>query len=218
MKPIELKNNILKNVKSKYILIELLEHLNEKKLLEIALYNNYIKQKMNININNYKEYSEKFSSIIIEIKLNKNYSNFINYKNEEEKFYHIYFHNNKEEIKRNKFDKNKKVSNIKIKIDYQIESLNQLFYDCNSIEFIYFKQFIRNNIIDMSYMFCRCSSLKELNLNNFNTNNVTNMYSMFSGCSSLKELNLSNFNTNNVENMGSMFSGCSSLKELNLYF
>ena len=79
MKPIELKNNILKNVKSKYILIEILEHLNEKKLLEIALYNNYIKQKMNININNYKEYSEKFSSIIIELKPYKN-GTFINLK------------------------------------------------------------------------------------------------------------------------------------------
>ena len=73
----------------------------------------------------------------------------------------------------------------------------------------HFQKFYGNNINNMNGMFWECDSLKELNLNNFNTNNVTDMSSMFSGCSSLKELTINNFNTNNVIDMKSMFLRCS---------
>ena len=122
--------------------------------------------------------------------------------NENEIYYHIYFNDNKEEIKRNYLNEDDNVSKFKIIIDYQVKSFEKLFYNCKCIEYIYFKKFYRNNINNMGSMFSECSSLKELNLSNFNTNNVTNMNSMFSGCSSLKELNLSNFNTNNATDMG----------------
>ena len=110
--------------------------------------------------------------------------------NENEIYYHIYFNDNKEEIKRNYFNKNDNVSKIKIIIDYQVKSFEELFYYCECIEYINFKKFYRNNINNMGSMFWECSSLKELNLSNFNTNNVTNMEGMFYECSSLKELNL----------------------------
>ena len=172
---------------------------------------------MNLNLNDYKDYSEKYSSIEIEIKPAKDkYGNFIKINKENEIYYHIYFENNKEEIKRNYLNENENIGIIKIIIDYQIKSFEKLFYNCECIEYICFKKFCRNNINNMGLMFDGSSSLKELNLSNFNTNNVTNMGLMFCGCSSLKELNLSNFNTNNVTNMGLMFCGCSSLKELNL--
>ena len=162
---------------------------------------------MNISIKDYKEYSEIYSSIEIEIKLKKErYGEFININNENEKYYHIYFNDNKEEIKRNYlnenemyyhiyfndnkeeikrnyFNKNDNVSKIKIIIDYQVKSFGYLFFDCGCIEYICFKKFYRNNINNMEGMFYGCSSLKELNLSNFNTNNVTNMYEMFYGCS-----------------------------------
>ena len=90
------------NVKSYYILQKVYNNLKTKKTLNIIKYNNSIKNRIKININNYKEYSEKYSSIEIEIKLVDNvYGKFINYKKEDEKYYHIYFNNNKEEIKRN---------------------------------------------------------------------------------------------------------------------
>ena len=41
--------------------------MQKKKSLEIIKYNNNIKKRINININNYKEYCEKYSSIEIEI-------------------------------------------------------------------------------------------------------------------------------------------------------
>ena len=112
-------------------------------------------------------------------------------------------------MKRNYIEKDDKVEIIKIKINYQIKSLNGLFYYCDCIESINFKKFYRKNINNMSDIFSGCSSLKELNLSNFHTNNVTNMSYMFYECSLLEELNLSNFNTNNVTHMYSMFYRCS---------
>ena len=152
--------------------------------------NKRIQKKFNLNINNFKEYSEKLTPIEIDIIPVENIkSKYINIKKKDEIYYHIYFNNNyEEEIKRYYIEKNDKINNIKIIIDYQILSFNKLFKDCNCIGSIYFKKFYRNNINNMEYMFEGCSSLKELNLSNFNTNNVTNMSGMFLGCSSLKEL------------------------------
>ena len=208
--------DIFKSLKSDYFLQKLFNNLLKNKSLDIVKYNKTIKERINISIKDYKEYSEIYSSIEIEIKPVKNkYGKFINM-NEDEIYYHIYFNGNKEEIKRNYLKEKEQIKTIKIIIDYQIKSFKQLFCFCKYIESLKFKKFYRNNINDMSYMFYKCSSLKELNLSNFNTNNVINMGKMFYECSSLKELNLSNFNTNNVTDMGYMFYGCSSLKELNL--
>ena len=111
-----------------------------------------IKNRININIKDYKEYSEIYSSIEIEIKPVKNkYGKFINM-NENEIYYHIYFNDNKEEIKRNYLNENDNVSKIKIIIDYQFKSFEKLFYYCECIQSIYFKKFSRNNISDMSFI------------------------------------------------------------------
>ena len=180
-------------------------------------YNKKLQKKLNININNYKEYPQLYSSIEIELKLVDNkYDKFINISDKEKEYYHIYFDNSNEEIKRNYLENNEKVKMIKIIIDYQVKSFKELFKNCKCIESINFKKFYRNNITDMSCMFYGYSPLKELNLSNFNTNNVKDMSGMFSGCKLLKELNLSNFNTKNVTDMNYMFDECSSLKELNL--
>ena len=189
--------DIFNNIKSKYILQKFFKYLLKKKLLDIIKYNKNIKSRINISINDYKEYSGIYSSIEIEIKpIINEYDTFININEDNDEYYHIYFNDNKEEIKRNYLNENDNVSKFKIIIDYQIKSFKKLFYNCECIEYIYFKKFYRNNINNMGYMFNGCSSLKELNISNFNTNNVTNMAGMFSGCSSLEELNLSNFNTN----------------------
>jgi len=211
-------NNQLKNVKSHYIIKKFFEYITERKSLEIIRYNKNIQKRINININHYKAYYETKTSIELDIMPMKGeYFKFINIKEEDKKYFHIYFNDNKKkEIENISLNKDDNVSKISIIIDYQIKSFSQLFYNCWRIESIEFKKFYRNNVVDMSYMFYGCSSLKELNLNNFNTINVTDMRNMFSYCSSLKELNLNNFNTNNVINMSCIFLACSSLKELNL--
>ena len=202
--------DLFKNLKSNYIFKKLFHNLLKKKSLDIIKYNKKIKERINISIKDYKEYSEIYSSIEIEIKpVNNKFGNFINMNENDKKYYHIYFNDNKEEIKRNYLNENENVTKLKIIIDFQVKSFYELFYNCECIEYIYFNKFYRNNINNMGFMFWGCSSLKELNLSNFNTNNVTNMYYMFYECSTLKELNLSNFNTNNVILMGGMFDGCS---------
>ena len=201
------------NIKSNYILLKILKNISKRKYLDIIRYNKAIKKRININVEDY----EKCSLIEIEIIPVKNkYGLFINIKKEEEKYYHIYFDNNKEEIKRNYLKENEQIKIIKIIIDYQVKSFEDLFDSCGCVESIYFKKFYRNNIDNMRFMFLGCLLLKEINLSNFNTNNVTNMGDMFSRCSSLKRLNISNFNTNNVTNMRFMFHECSSLEELNI--
>ena len=120
--------NIFKKLKIDYFLQLLFNILMKKKSLNIIKYNKIIRNKMNISIQDYKEYSEIYSSIEIEIKPAKNkYGKFINM-NENKIYYHIYFNDNKEEIKRNYLKENENVSKIKIIIDYQVKSFKKLFY------------------------------------------------------------------------------------------
>ena len=162
-------DNMLINLKSDYFIQKFFDYMNKRRSLKTIRYNKSIQKRINININKYKEYSEKYSSIEIEIKPMENkYGEFINIKKEDKGYYHIYYNDNKkEEIKSTLLNKNDKVSKINIIIDYQVESFYELFENCKCIESIGFKKFYSNNITNMSGMFSRCSSLKELNLNNF---------------------------------------------------
>ena len=210
--------NIFLNLKSDFFLQILFDNLQKKKSLEIVKYNKFIQQRININNDNYKDFSEKYSSIEIEIIPFENYKNqFIRILDKEKKYYHIYFNNNKgKEIKEYYLNKKEKITNITVIIDYQVESFGRLFELCSCIKSINFKKFYRKNITKMNDMFYFCGSVKEINFSNCNTDNVTHMNSMFNGCTSLKKLNISNFNTNNVTDMNNMFRLCSSLTELNL--
>ena len=206
----------LKKIKSEFFLEKLLFSLSKSKLLNIIKYNKQTQNILDININDYKKYCEIYSPIEIEIIPVKNkFGDFINISKNNGKYYHIYFNDERKEVKRNYLKQGDKVTKIKVIIDYQM-SISGLFKDCKCIESIRFLKFLRNNINKMSFAFSGCSSLKELNLFNFKTDNVTNMLSMFAGCSSLKQLNLSSFNTTKVKDMSKLFSGCSSLKVLNL--
>ena len=202
-------NNSLKKIRSKYIIMKIFDNLKENKLLNIIHYNKIYQKMMKIKL---KDYKNQFSKIEIEIIPEKNiYDNFINVANKIIKEnVHIYFNNDKEEIKRSLITKDDNVTKIKIIINHKIKSLSKFFQDCKCIKKLNFIKFNKDDIIDMNMMFYGCSSLKELNLSNFNTNNVKYMNSMFEDCSSLKELNISNFKTNKEINLYNMFKGCSS--------
>ena len=194
------------------VLKKVLNNLDEKKSLDIIKYNEKIKHRLNVNINDYLE----LLPIEIEIKPFQNGAGkFININEKDKAYFHIYFNNDKEEKKTTYFEVSDKVEKIRIIIDHQIKSFNGLFRSCRVNESIKFIKFYRNDITDMSNMFFECLSLKELNLSNFNTRNVTDMSNMFFACLSLKELNLSNLNMKNVTNMCYMFFGCT-LKKINL--
>ena len=137
-------NNKLNNLKSDYFIQKFFDYINKRKSLEIIKYNKSIQERMNININNYKEYSEIYSSIEIEIKPMKNeYGPFINVDEDEKEYYHIYYNDNKEkEIKSTYLYEDDKVSKINIIIDYHVTSFSGLFINCVCINPSILKNFI----------------------------------------------------------------------------
>ena len=93
-------NPITENIKSRYILSKIMDVMPKKKGLEVVKYNKKIQNRLNLSIKNYKEYSETFTSIEIEIIPAKDkYGEFIKIDENDKLYYHIYFNNNKEEIK-----------------------------------------------------------------------------------------------------------------------
>ena len=77
-------NPIIDNIKSRYILSKIYNNMTKKKKLEIIKYNKKMQNRINLNVKNYKEYSETFTPIEIEIIPTKGkYGTFINiYKND----------------------------------------------------------------------------------------------------------------------------------------
>ena len=209
-------SDIFENLKNNFFLEKLFNNLEKRKSLYLLKYNKNLKKRINITINDYKEYSEIYSSIEIEIKpvINK-YGKFINITDINNIYYHIYFNDYKEEIKRNHINNDEQIKIVKIIIDFQVKSFKELFKDSECIECINFTKFHRNNIDNMSFMFNKCHKLKEIKgINNLNTINVTNMKAMFVECNELEYLDLSNLNTMNVTDTSFMFSQCHKLKEI----
>ena len=119
---------IIENIKNKYILSKIYDNMTKKKKLEIVKYNKKIQNLLNLSVKDYKEYCE----IEIEIIPTKDkYGKFINVNENDKIFYHIYFNDNKEEIKNKyKIEEEDKIIKIKIIIDYQVKSFKELFYKC----------------------------------------------------------------------------------------
>ena len=115
------------NLKNDYFLKKLFENIPKNTSFKIFKYNKKIQKRLNISIKDYKEYTEYlqiYSPIEIEVvPIKHKYGKFIHWIIEDGEHFHIYFNDNKEEIKRNILNKDYKVSKIKIIIDHQIKSL-----------------------------------------------------------------------------------------------
>ena len=80
---------LFRNLKSKYIIQKIFNNLLKKKSLDIIKYNKNIKNRVNISIKDYKEYSEIYSQIEIKIKpVYNKYGQFININKESEIYDH----------------------------------------------------------------------------------------------------------------------------------
>ena len=103
----------INNIKSKFILKRIFEFLAKKQKMKIIKNNNNIKNKLNINIDDYKKLYE-----IVEIEIipaDNKFGRFINILNdEEEDNYHIFFNDSKKEIKRTYIHESDKVKKIRV--------------------------------------------------------------------------------------------------------
>ena len=59
--------NKLEDIKADFFLIKLFCMLHKRRTLKLIRYNKYMQQRINININNYKDSSRIYSSIAIEL-------------------------------------------------------------------------------------------------------------------------------------------------------
>ncbi len=93
----------------------------------------------------------------------------------------------------------------------------RMFVSCSALESLDLSGFDTSLVMNMMEMFMKCKSLKSITFgDNFKTNNVENMFQMFAECNSLESLDLRGFQTNNVETMYNMFKDCYGLKTLDL--
>ena len=197
-------------VRSKYILGYIFNNIPIVQRLNAIRYNKNFQKKLNIDI---KDYIREYLKIGIELVPEENkYGKFLNIKYK--KYCHIFFNNNIEEIKRVYITTKDEIKKIKIFIDYEIKSLNELFKGCVCIKSINFFRFNRTNIEIMSGMFLGCCNLRKINCSKFHTDNVTDMGRMFEGCSALEQINLDKFSTSNVTDMRRMFYNCISLNKI----
>ena len=128
----ELKQTKIRNefekIKSDYFLKKIFDIVKKNKSLGIMKYNKKLQKRFNLNINDYKEYSQLYTPIEIEIKLAfRKYGKFINVPDKEKEYYHFYFDDSNEEIKRNYLKKNEKVKKVKIIISHEVKSFRKLF-------------------------------------------------------------------------------------------
>ena len=125
-------NITLLNIRNNYILKQIFNNLQKNILLNFIKYNKTLQTKLNKDINDYKIEFSKIELEIFPIE-NKNCT-FINISKKNMIYYHIYFNNDKNEIKRNYITKYDKVTKIKIIIDNEVKSLYKLFRHCKFIK------------------------------------------------------------------------------------
>ena len=88
---------MLENIKSKFILQKTLKNILKRKLFEIIKYNKKIQQRLDLNINDFIEYSELYSTVEIEIIPEKSKcGRFIHLVYNKDIYHHIYYNDNKE--------------------------------------------------------------------------------------------------------------------------
>lgn len=114
------------------------------------------------------------------------------------------------------FSSLKSITGLNVVNTEGVESMAEMFCDCNNLQSLDLSNFKTYNVTDMNRMFQGCANLTSLDLSKFNTSKVESMQRMFAGCKALNSLNISSFNTSNVTDMSHMFYACNTLPSLYL--
>ena len=123
-------------------------------------------------------------------------------------------------INENKFSSNKKgLITFKIRFKKALESMSQMFEECENLVEIDLSNFVSDKVRYLSSTFCHCESLESINFSNFKSSNLVTMYAAFENCLKLTALNLSSFtDTSNLKSMNSMLRNCNNIVYLNLNY
>ena len=215
----------LQKLNSKYILKQIFDNLEDIRAYEIFRYNKNIQQKLNIDINLYKELSLEKSPIIIEIiPVENKKGKIFNYVSGSNRNYHMYFNDSNKEQYTNKIggegeedeedddDEQEKEE----KEEKEKKEENQAKEEEENIKVKKIKLVIDYKVDSFENLFEDCNCIESINFKRFTRINIKDMRSMFWQCSNLKEANLEKFNTDNVTNMSWMFYRCSQLKKINI--
>ena len=157
----------------------------------------------------YKIDGEKNIKLFGEEFVNKNKGFYIEYNNHPIEL--------KSEVKIESLENNSDKFEIKIKALDNINSINGMFSECESLRSVKGLEHINiNGLTDLSDVFCGCKSLISLSdISKWDTSNITNMSNIFYECFSLETIpDISNWNTGKLIKIAKMFYGCSSLKTL----
>ena len=86
----------LRNLQSDYFIQKFFGYMTERKALKTIRYDKSIQKRIHISINHYKTYSESKTPIELDIiPMNDKYARLININEEDKKYFHIYFNDNK---------------------------------------------------------------------------------------------------------------------------
>ena len=217
--------NILKKIKSIYILRLTFSLIRTNKKLSFTKYNKDLKKKLNIDISNYKNLLI-FDLILTEESSDKHQKiKFINFDKDfdiEKQIklgnLDIYCMNNNKRININENYLNEKNFGKKIKIiinneNNTIKSFKRTFYNINILKEISIK-YDNCSIRNFKQMFNFCIKLISITFNLYNVN-PKNMSYMFGECLLLKSIHgISEWKTLKNTNFKSIFSGCESLEYL----
>ena len=129
--------SLIDNIKCDFFIPKIFDIIKKYRAFRIVNYNKKLQKKLNISLKDFKEIYDLSGPTCIEIIPVKNkYGKYINIKENEKSFYHIFFNNIKKEIK-NKYSINEKDKVAKIKIiiiNNDLKCLEKLFNQCDCIE------------------------------------------------------------------------------------
>ena len=169
---------MLNQIQSIYFLEKIFAFVPKKIYLKLGYYNKNLQEKLKLSIEEYKKFSYQIEIEIIPdlnaLKKDELKNEFININNKKDKpFFHIYFDEDKKEINRNYLKKKEKVKKIKVLIDMEVNSLEELFNELQCVKEIKFIKFNRRDFTNYSYMFFNCTNLINLDISKLKTDNVT---------------------------------------------
>lgn len=99
----------------------------------------------------------------------------------------------------------------------KVTSMFNVFNYCTNAVYIDVSGWDTSNVTNMSWMFGQCNTVDLIiGINDFDTSKVTDMRYMFNFCSTIERINISNWDCSNVTTMQVMFGQCDRLTNVYL--